>query len=403
MSKQISISQARRIALAAQGFAEARPRGRVDRRHLRKAMGKLQLLQLDSVPVVIRTQYMPLYSRLGPYRADLLNEVAYDSDEWFEAWSHEASLLPVEMEPWLRWSKARTREGQTWGNLYSLAKKDPGYIKAVLDQVEAKGPLAARDLEEPRRRSGDWWGSRSGGAVALDWLYRIGELGVRRDSRFNKQFDLLERIVPAEIRKRPTPSVESSLDELLLRSARAHGIATADCLVDYFRLPVRPAKARLEILVEEGKLGASSVEGWKKPAYRHPDAKLPRQIRAHALLSPFDPVVWNRKRISALFDFEYRIEIYTPAEKRKFGYYVLPFLMGEEIVARFDLKTDRETKTLRVLAAHIEPNLKVGKVASAAARELEALARFLGADRVEVGRKGNLAKSLRSESLARRA
>ena len=401
MSKQISISQARRIALAAQGFAEARPRGRVDRRHLRKVMGKLQLLQLDSVPVVIRTQYMPLFSRLGPYRADLLDEVAYHADEWFEAWSHEASLLPVEMEPWLRWSKARSREGETWAHLHSLSKKDPGYVKAVLDQVKTHGPLAARDLEQPRRRSGIGWGSRSSGAVALDWLFRIGELGVRRTSRFTKQFDLLERIVPAEIRERPTPSIESSFDELLLRSARAHGIASADCLVDYFRLPVRPAKARLEVLVEEGRLDATSVEGWKKPAYRHPDAKLPRQIHAHALLSPFDPVVWNRKRISALFDFEYRIEIYTPATKRKFGYYVLPFLMGEEIVARFDLKTDRENRVLRVLAAHIEPNKDPGEVASAAARELESLARFLGADRVEIGRKGNLAKALRVESLAR--
>ncbi len=403
MSEQISKSQARRIALAAQGFADARPRGRVDRRHLRKVMGRLQLLQLDSVPVVVRTQYMPLFSRLGPYRAALLDEVAYHADEWFEAWSHEASLLPVEMEPWLRWSKASAREGKTWAHLYALAKKDPAYIEAVLGQVKARGPLAAGELEEPRRRSGNWWGSRSGGAVALDWLYRIGALGVRRDSRFIKKFDLLERIVPAKIRARPTPSVESSIDELLLRSARSHGIATADCLVDYFRLPVRPAKVRLETLVEEGRLERSSVEGWKKPAYRHPDAKLPRQIRAHALLSPFDPVVWNRKRISALFDFDYRIEIYTPAKKRKYGYYVLPFLMGEELVARFDLKADREKKVLRVLAAHIEPNLDSGEVASAAARELEELARFLGADRVEVARRGNLAKSLRIESLARRA
>jgi len=403
MSEQISKSQARRIALAAQGFAEARPRGRIDRRHLRKVMGRLQLLQLDSVPVVVRTQYMPLFSRLGPYRRELLDQVAYRADEWFEAWSHEASLLPVEMEPWLRWSKANAREGQTWGHLYRLAQEDPGYIEAVLGQVKARGPLAAGELEEPRRRSGNWWGNRSGGAVALDWLFRIGALGVRRDSRFIKKFDLLERIVPAEIRAQPTPSLDSSLDELLLRSARAQGIASADCLVDYFRLPVRPAKARLEILVEDGRLDRCVVEGWKRPAYRHPEAKLPRQIRAHALLSPFDPVVWNRKRISALFDFDYRIEIYTPAKERRYGYYVLPFLMGEELVARFDLKADRANGTLRVLAAHIEPDRAVREVASAAAGELEALARFLGVDRIEVGRKGNLAKLLRAESLARRA
>ena len=163
MSDSLSISQARRIALAAQGFAKPRPSGRVDRRHLRKVMSRLQLLQLDSVPVVVRTQYMPLFSRLGPYPANLLDEIAYHSDEWFEAWSHEASLLPVEMEPWLRWSKKSASEGETWGRLYTLAKKDPAYVDSVLDQVKERGPLAAGDLEEPRRRSGDWWGSRSGG------------------------------------------------------------------------------------------------------------------------------------------------------------------------------------------------------------------------------------------------
>ena len=168
MTEKISLGQARRIALAAQGFAEPRPRGRVDRRHLRKTMGRLQLLQLDSVPVVIRTQYMPLFSRLGPYRADLLDEIAYKEDEWFEAWSHEASLLPVETEPWLRWSKQRAREGETWGRLHTLAQKDPGYIDAVLGEVKSRGPLAASQLSEPRPRSGSWWRSRSGGSVALD-------------------------------------------------------------------------------------------------------------------------------------------------------------------------------------------------------------------------------------------
>jgi uncharacterized protein YcaQ len=400
MNERLSIGQARRMALAAQGFAEARPRGRVDRRHLRKVMRRIQLLQLDSVPVVVRTQYMPLFSRLGPYRAELLDEIAYHGDEWFEAWSHEASLLPVEMEPWLRWSKASAQEGETWRHHYRMAQKDPGYIASVLAQVKACGPLAARDLEDPRPRSGTWWGSRSGGTVALDWLFRIGELGIRRDRRFVKQYDLLERIVPAEIRARSTPSFEASLDELLLRSAAAHGIATADDLVDYFRLPVRPAKARLESLAEDGRLLKAEVEGWSRPAYRHPEAKCPRQIRAAALLSPFDPVVWNRKRIKALFDFDYRIEIYTPAKKRKYGYYVLPFLMGEKIVARFDLKTDRETKTLRVLAAHVESNVAFHEVAAAAAKELTALGRFLRTEKIDVGRRGNLARALRGECLS---
>jgi len=400
LSQELSIEQARRIALAAQGFAEARPRGRVDRRHLRKTMNRLQLLQLDSVPVVIRTQYMPLFSRLGPYRAELLDEIAYDSDEWFEAWSHEASLLPIEMEPWLRWSKRLARDGEIWGHLHERAQKDPGYIDAVLGEVKARGPLAAGELSDSRPRSGNWWGSRSGGAVALDWLYRIGELGVRRDRRFMKKFDLLERIVPEEIRSRPTPGFEDALDELLLRSARAHGVATADCLVDYFRLPVRPAKARLQALVEDGRLDVGRVEGWHDLVYRDPEARVPRKIRGSALLSPFDPLVWNRKRIDRLFDFEYKIEIYTPAEKRKHGYYVMPFLMGDRLVARFDLKTDREKGVLRVVAAHIEEDAPVGDVAPAAAIELGALARLVGVDAVQVGRKGNLASALRAEVVA---
>jgi uncharacterized protein YcaQ len=400
MTEKISLSQARRIALAAQGFAEPRPRGRVDRRHLRKTMGRLHLLQLDSVPVVIRTQYMPLFSRLGPYRADLLDEIAYEADEWFEAWSHEASLLPVETEPWLRWSKQRAREGETWGRLHALARKDPGYIEAVLGEVKARGPIAASELSEPRPRSGSWWGSRSGGSVALDWLFRIGEVGVRRSRGFAKEFDLLERIVPDAIRARPTPSFESSLDELLLRGARAHGIATADCLVDYFRLPVRPAKARLGSLVEDGKLVACDVDGWSNALYRHPDAKLPRAVNGAALLSPFDPLVWNRKRIEGLFDFDYRIEIYTPVEKRKYGYYVLPFLLGDRLVGRFDLKTDRGSGTLQILSAHVEAGAEMGEVASAAAVELCELMRLVGTERIHVGRKGNLANALRSEVTA---
>lgn len=402
MRETISISEARRIALGAQGFAEARPRGRVDRRHLRKVMGRLQLLQLDSVPVLIRTQYMPLFSRLGAYRAELLDEIAYDSDEWFEAWSHEASLLPVEMEPWLRWLKRRAREGETWAHLHRLARKDPAYIDAVLGEVKARGPIASGDLSDPRPRSGSWWGSRSGGAVALDWLFRIGEIGVRRSRGFAKQYDLLERIVPDSVRMRPTPSFESSLDELLLRSARACGIATADCLVDYFRLPVRPAKARLGDLVEDGKLISCAVEGWSKKVYRHPDSKLPRAVNAVALVSPFDPLVWNRKRIGGLFEFDYRIEIYTPAKKRKYGYYVLPFLVGDRLVGRFDLKTDRESGALKVLAAHLEPDADAGEVAPAAARELGSLMELVGAERIVVGRKGNLAVALRSEVAASR-
>lgn len=401
MKTSLSKDEARRIALAAQGFAERRPKGRVDRRHLRKVMGRLELLQLDSVPVVIRTQYMPLFSRLGPYDTELLDRVAYESDEWFEAWSHEASLLPVETEPWLRWSKESALQGKTWKHLYKLAKNEPNYVDSVLAEVKARGRLAPNELSDPGPRTVSGWGSRSAGSVALDWLHRIGEVGVRRRPGFAKEFDLFERIIPEEIRRRPTPDLASALDELLMRSARAHGVATADCLVDYFRLPKRPAKARLEVLVEEGRLAACEVEGWKAKAYLSPTAKMPRRIEGPALLSPFDPVVWNRKRIEALFDFEYRIEIYTPAEKRRWGYYVLPFLLDGRLVARFDVKTDRERQCLCVPAAHLEEGESASDVAHAAAVELANLAEFVGANRVEVGPRGNLARALRAEVGAR--
>ncbi len=412
--RSLSLDEARRIALAAQGFAESRPSGRIDRRHLRRTMNRLQLLQLDSVPVVIRTQYMPLFSRLGPYRADLLDEVAYPRHaakrratgegtphEWFEAWSHEASLLPVEMEPWLRWSKQRARDGQTWKHLYRIAQEEPDYVARVLDEVKARGPIAAGELSDPRPNQGDWWGSRSGGTIALDWLFRIGEIGVRRRPGFVKEYDLLERIVPAEIRRQPTPGFEEALDELLMRSARAHGIASADCLVDYFRLPVKPAKARLAALVEDGRLETCRVEGWAKAGFLDPAARCPRRIEGTALLSPFDPVVWCRKRIDSLFDFDYKIEIYTPAPKRRYGYYVLPMLMDGRLVGRFDLKTDRDRSVLEVRAAHVEPGETPSRVASEAASELEQLARFVGVDRVAVGRRGGLARALSREVSAR--
>lgn len=405
MAELISLAEARRITLGAQGFGKPRPKGRIGRRQLLSTMRRLQLLQLDSVPVVIRTQYMPLFARLGAYRSDLLDAVAYRPGRsgdyaWFEAWSHEASLLPVDMEPWLRWSKQRARDGATWERLYRIAQEDPGYIAAVLQEVKSGGPMAARELTDPRPHSGDGWGSRSTGALALDWLFRTGEVGVRRRPGFVKEFDLLERIVPEEVRRRPTPSEEDSFDELLVRSARAHGVASADCLVDYFRLPVKAAKARLAGLVEAGRLVGCQVEGWRGGAYLDPAARCPRKIEAATLLSPFDPLVWRRKRILDLFGFDYKIEIYTPAERRRWGYYVLPFLMGDRLVARFDLKTDRAKSILEVRAAYLEPGENDGDVAASAARALQELARFVGAEKVRVGRRGDLARRLGKEVAA---
>ena len=393
----MSISQARRLALGAQGFGERRPRGRVDRRHMRKLMGRLKLIQLDSVPVVIRTQYMPAFSRLGPYRADLFDEIAYHHDEWFEAWAHEASIVPVESEPLLRWQKRRSEEGGTWGGLVRLAKEEPQYVQSVLDEITDRGPILTSELSDPRPRDGEWWGSRSLGQLAADWLFRIGAIGVRRTPGFEKQFDVLERIIPADILAQPTPSDADAMKELLVQSAEAHGVGTADCLVDYFRLPKKESKALIPELVEEGRLLETKVECWTKPAYRHPGVSMPRHVDAQALLSPFDPVCWNRERAETLFDFHYRIEIYVPKEKRVHGYYVLPFLLGDRLVGRFDLKTDRQRRVLEVKASHIEAWAEPHEVAPAAADELRKLAQLVGADDIEVTKRGDLAPALAAE------
>lgn len=394
---RISAARARRIALTAQGFRDPRPSGRVDRRHLRRVMGRLGLLQLDSVPVVMRTQYMPLFSRLGPYRPGLLDEVAYRDDEWIEAWCHEASLVPVDDEPLLRWHKRRCRNGETWGHLVRLARDHPGYVEEVLAQVRER-PLAPGELTEPRRRErrGEWWSDRSQGAVALDWLFRIGEVGIRRRPGFVKEFDLFERVVPEEVRARPTLTEEEAHRELLLRAAAGLGVAAAGDLVDYHRLPKVPARARLAELVEDGALVPAEVEGWDRPALLHPDAVSAHRIDACTLLSPFDPVVWCRERAFRLFGFDYRLEIYTPAHKRVFGYYVLPFLFGDRLVARVDLKADRQAAVLRILGAFAEDGVDRRMVADALRHALDELGAFVGCERWEVaGDRGDLVSLLR--------
>ncbi|MYG99033.1 MAG: winged helix-turn-helix domain-containing protein [Acidimicrobiaceae bacterium] len=356
-------------------------------------MGRLKLLQLDSVPVVIRTQYLPPFSRLGCYDPALLDRIAYADDEWFEAWAHEASLLPVDDEPLLRWQKQRAEQGDTWKNLAELARSEPGYVAEVLAQVSER-PLTAGELTDPRRRDGEWWGSRSLGSIALDWLFRIGAVGIRRRGNFTKEFDLLERIVPAEVLARPTPGAAEAQRELLVRSAEALGVGTATDLIDYYRLPVREGRARLRELVDSGLLAEVAVEGWTEPAYMHPEARLPRSVEALSVLSPFDPIVWNRDRAARLWDFDYRIEIYVPAAKRIYGYYVLPVLDGEQLVARLDVKTDRPGGALRVLGAFAEPGVDHGALAERLRLHLHDLARFVSVHDVSYGDRGDLMPAL---------
>lgn len=362
---------------------------------MRKVMNTLHLLQLDSVPVITRTQYMPAFSRLGPYRADLLDEIAYRDDEWFEVWAHEASLVPVHTEPLLRWQKARSESGGTWKGLVELATKEAAYVEQCYRDVAERGPLSASELTSPRPRQGEWWGSRSVGSLALDWLFRIGRLGIRRHGNFEKAFDLIENIVPADILAGPTPTEADAIKELLVKSATALGVGTANDLVDYFRLPPRTAKPLLAELVEDQRLTPCAVEGWAKPAFTLPRQRVPKSVAARSLVSPFDPVVWHRERAERLFNFEYRIEIYVPKPKRRWGYYVLPFVLRDEIVARVDVKNDRANRKILVPAAYIEHGRPIGMIADELAEALWDLARFLGAESITVGRKGDLADELR--------
>ena len=358
-------------------------------------MGRVKLLQLDSVPVVIRTQYLPPFSRLGCYEPSLLDRIAYRDDEWFEAWAHEASLLPVDDEPRLRWQKRRAEQGETWTNLVELARNESGYVADVLAQVKER-PLTAGELADPRRRPGEWWGGRSLGSIALDWLFRIGAVGIRRRGNFTKEFDLLERIVPAEVLARPTPTAEEAQRELLVRSGEALGVGTAGDLIDYYRLPLREGRNRLRDMAEEGRLETVEVEGWNEPAYMHPQARLPRSVDALTVLSPFDPIVWNRTRAARLWGFDYRIEIYVPASKRVYGYYVLPVLDGEQLAARLDLKTDRKAGALRVLGAYAEPGVDRDPLAERLRPHLADLTRFVEVGEVDYGSRGDLAAALRA-------
>lgn len=388
---------ARRVALGAQGFNEPKPSGAISARHMRQVMKRLRVIQLDSIPVVIRTQYMPFHSRLGPYAPELLDAVAYGSDVWFEAWSHEASLLPVDLEPQFRWMRARALRGDTWNGLYEVAQREPAYVQAVLDEVKERGAVTGGTLSDPRpvERGGDGWWHRSLGVLALDWLFRIGEVGIRRQGNFEKVFSALDSIVPAKVLARPTPDEDTALRELITQSTRALGVATAKEVSDYFRLPIRDVRRLLPSVVESGLVIEAEVEGWANPAFADPEAKIPRQISGATVLSPFDPIVWNRERAQQIWGFEYRIEIYVPEKKRRWGYYVLPVLVDGHLVGRLDVKTDRHDGVLRIKAAHVEDGLDKAEVARRMVAAIEDLRQTCGVDSIHVGRKGRLATALR--------
>lgn len=376
--------EARRLALAAQGFGSPRPTGRVDRRHVRGVLQRVGCIQIDSVNVVVRSQELPLWARLGDHPRTLLPAMAHDV-ELVEYWCHEASLVPVTWWPLLQWRMQAARDGRgTWSGLAQLQRDHPGYVEAVLAEVRERGPLTAGGLSDPGTRSGPWWGWNRG-KQALEYLFWCGHLTARRGPTFERVYDLPERVLPAHVLAAAVPTEHDARKELLVLAARACGVGTAADLADYPRIRLTAARPLLDELVAEGRLEAVQVAGWDAPAYLHPDATLPRAVHARALLSPFDSLVWCRPRDERLFGFHYRLELYTPAPKRRYGYYVLPFLLGDALVARVDVKADRSAGVLRVPGAFAEPGTDPHDVTANLAEELTAMAAWLGLERVAVG------------------
>ncbi len=394
MREKLSLATARRVALAAQGFAEPRPGSSLTRRHFNKVLHRLGQFQIDSVSVTVRAHYMPLFSRLGPYPMSMLESAATPKQRLlFEYWAHEASFLPVDAWPLWQWQMRRAERGESiYTGLAKFGRERADLIAEMERRVATDGPLAASDIEGQRGQGG-WWGW-SDAKAALEWLFWAGRITAReRKPSFERIYDLPDRVIPQAVRDLPVPDEEEAHRQLTRMAASALGVATAGDLRDYFRLPAPNYKDRLVELVEAGHLLPVKVEGWSQPTYLSPDARFPRRVEARALLSPFDPLVWERSRADRLFDFRYRIEIYTPAEKRIYGYYVLPFLLGERIVARVDLKADRAASVLRVQAAHAEP-LAPPETPAELMAELSLMASWLGLERVEIAGAGDLAPAL---------
>jgi uncharacterized protein YcaQ len=392
--ERISLPQARRIALAAQGFADPRPEREPDGWALRRVIDRVGLIQIDSVNVLSRAHYLPLFARLGPYPTDLLDRASWRAPRrLFEYWGHEASLIPVTLQPMLRWRMDRAAH-EAWGGMRRVQRDRPELIARVLEEVRDRGPIAASAVveEDVPARTGPWW-DWSDVKRAFEWLFWSGQITSARRRGFERLYDLPERVLPPAVTAAPTPSVEDAQRELLRVAARSCGVGSEKDLRDYFRLPAAETKERIAELVEAGELWPVEVEGWTAPAYLHPDARIPRSVSARALVGPFDSLVWERSRVERLFGFRYRIEIYVPKPKRVHGYYVLPFLLGDRLVARVDLKADRADGVLRVQAAHAEEHAPPETAAELRA-ELESMAGWLGLSGVDVAPRGDFAEPL---------
>lgn len=394
-TERISAAQARRIAIAAQQLAKPpRPEGAppINRGHLRRLLQSIGLLQIDSVNVLARAHYLPLFARLGPYDTSVLDSAAWPARGprmLFETWAHVASLVPVELEPLLRWR--RDGDPVSWLREHSEIARD------VIAVITERGPMSAgqieRELALPGRGEAGWW-EWSQTKYACEKLFADGVLGTAYRRGFERHYDLFERIVPPTVLAKPTPPEAEAKRELVVLAARHHGIGTVRDIADYYRLSVTDTKKALLDLAEAGTVRRVSVDGWREAAYVHADATIPRRVAGQALLCPFDPLIWERARTERMFGMRYRIEIYTPAAKRQYGYYVCPLLVGDRIAGRFDLKADRAAGVLQVQAAWVEPGCESRTTAEAARTELTRMAAWLGLDGVVIAARGNLADEL---------
>ena len=406
LTPQLTKAQARRVAVAAQGFASAPPARAVTRADLRRLIGRIQVLQLDSVSVAVRAHYAPVFSRLGPYDRDVLDAAAWSHSArsprlLVEYWAHEAALMAVEDWPLLRW-RMREYTGGRWG--VEVVKENPRLVDDVVSAVAELGPSTAGQIEAhlqsgTKRGKGAWW-NRSETKWVAEALFASGVLTTAHRTGFARHYDLVERVLPADVVAREIDDAEA-VRELILRAATALGVATEADIRDYFRLRADQSKPAIADLVAAGELEPVQVDEWTAPAYLRTGQAVPRSDRGTALLCPFDPLIFFRPRVERLFGFHYRIEIYTPAAKRQYGYYVWPLLLDGELVARVDLKADRNSGALHVPGAFIEPGRDPVRVAGELADQLATMAGWLGLDRVTVGERGDLAAALKAIFRAR--
>ena len=350
------------------------------------------VLQIDSVNVVERAHHLTLFSRLGPHDPGLLWQ-AQEQRHLFEYWARMASFCPIEDFPLYRHRMDRYAKGN-WQRIKELSANAPGYVESVYRQVGERGPLTVGDLEEPGERSGPWWGWADG-KIALEYLFSAGRVGVAFRRNFTRYYDLIERVIPGEYFDVPAPEGGDARKRLILQAARALAVGTAKDLADYYLIRMAEARPALSSLVAEGSLVEVEVEGWSKPAYMHTESRIPRVTNARALINPFDPLMWNRERIERIHGFRYRVEIYVPEPQRVHGYYVFPFLLGDDLVARVDLKADRKNGVLRVPAAFLDVGAEPKTVARELVIELAEMAAWLGLGDIVVARKGDLAEPLR--------